>query len=104
MTTPELEWEPIDLLLEQGVAVDRRSGKDHETALMRAAGFGSDVCVSRLLAAGANPTLEFTGFAKAILKMNEKKNALIEAARADWTHKQGKKKNVKKAAAKKKKK
>ena len=96
--------ECLDLMLDQGVAVDRRSGRDDETALMRAVGFGSEVCIKRLLDGGANPTLEFVGFAQTILKMNEKKNAIIEPARADWPRKQRKKKNVKKATAKKKKK
>ena len=84
--------ECIDLMLDQGVAVDRRSGRDDETALMRAAAFGSEACVKRLLDGGANPTLEFTGFAETILKMNEKKRNLIETARAEWSRKQGKKK------------
>ncbi len=77
----------LDLLLERGVAVDRPSGRDNETALMRATWKGDEECVQRLLRAGADPTLEFTRFAKVMLGMKEDMTALIEAARADWQRK-----------------
>ena len=53
--------ESIDLLIKQGVDIDRRCGKDNGTALMRATSVADEECVQRLLTAGADPTLEFTG-------------------------------------------
>lgn len=97
-----LHAECVDLLLERGVDIDRRSGKGNETALMCAVEKGDEEDVERLLEAGANPTLEFSGFAKVMLSMNEEKTAVIEAARADWNRKKGKKTRPKKATAKKK--
>jgi len=82
----------IDLLLERGVAIDRRIGSDNSTALMRATYKGDEQCIQRLLDGGADPTLEFTTFANVMLNMNEKKKALIESARANWNRKQAKKK------------
>jgi predicted DNA-binding WGR domain protein len=82
----------LDLLLERGAAVDRRTSDDDETPLMRAASVSDEECVQRLLNAGADPTLEFTPFAKTMLNMKTKMKALIEAARADWSRKQTKKK------------
>lgn len=96
--------ESIDLLIEQGVAIDRRSGRDHGTALMRATWKGDEECVQRLLDAGANPTLEFGSFAKVMLDMDEEMSAIIATARDNWNRNKGKKKPVKKATAKKKKK
>ena len=96
--------ESIDLLIERGVAIDRRSGRDHGTALMRATWKGDEECVQRLLDAGANPTLEFGSFAKVMLDMDEEMIAVIETARNNWNRNKGKKKQVKKATAKKKKK
>ncbi|MFN3153051.1 ankyrin repeat domain-containing protein [Bremerella sp.] len=74
----------IDLLVERGVDVDRGSGRSNETALMRATYVGEEDCVERLLAAGADPTLEFTSFAKVMLGMDEEMTAVIETARAKW--------------------
>jgi ankyrin repeat protein len=96
--------ECIDVLLERGVAVDRRSGRRKETALMRAAYMGDEDCVARLLDAGANPTLEFGPFAKVMLDMDEEMTAVIEAARDDWKRNKQEKQKSKKAGAKKKKK
>ncbi len=81
--------ECIDLLLERGVAVDRRSGRDHETALMRATYKGDEECVDRLLAAGADPTLEFGSFARMMLSMDRQMTAIIEAARENWNRDKG---------------
>jgi ankyrin repeat protein len=77
----------IDLLVERGVTVDRRSGSDKMTALMRATHKGDQECVQRLLDAGADPTLEFSSFAKAMLNLDDKMKAFIEAAREDWNQK-----------------
>jgi ankyrin repeat protein len=82
----------IDLLLERGAAVDRRTSDDQETPLMRAASVSDDDCVQRLLNAGADPTLEFTPFARAMLRMDEEMTELIETARANWKRKRTKKK------------
>jgi ankyrin repeat protein len=79
--------ECIELLVERGVDVDRRSGRNRETALMRATYKGGTDCVQQLLDAGANPTLEFTSFAKVMLDMDEEMSELIEAARGDWERK-----------------
>jgi hypothetical protein len=73
----------IDLLVKRGVNVDRRNAKD-ETALMRASYVGQPDCVQRLLDAGANPTLEFSSFAKVMIGMDQEMNAFIESARAKW--------------------
>lgn len=91
----------IDLLVERGVDVNRRSGRNDETALMRATYAGDEECVQRLLKAGADPTLEFSPFAKVMLSMDEEMSARIEAARADWNRNNDKRKR-KKATAKKK--
>ncbi len=45
----------IDLLIEYGVNIDRRSGRDNGTALMRATWKGDQECVQRLLDAGTFP-------------------------------------------------
>ncbi len=96
--------ESIDLLIEHGVDIDRRSGRDNGTALMRATWIGDEECVQRLLDAGANPTLQFDAFAKVMLDMDEEMTAFIEAARDDWNRNKQKKKRTKKAAATRKKK
>lgn len=85
----------IDLLVERGVEVDYGSGRSNETALMRATYVGEEDCVERLLAAGADPTLEFTSFAKVMLGMDEEMTAVIEAARAKWKPGKGKKPKAK---------
>jgi len=92
--------ECISLLLERGIDVDRRNSSDGETALMRATYKGDQECVKRLLSAGADPTLEFSPFAKVMLSMNKKMTALIDAARIDWNRNTGTK-SSKSAAAKK---
>jgi ankyrin repeat protein len=74
----------IRLLIERGVAVDRRSGRDNMTALMRATYKGDQECVQRLLDAGADPPLEFSNFATAMLNLDDRMEAFIEAAREDW--------------------
>jgi ankyrin repeat protein/predicted DNA-binding WGR domain protein len=74
----------IELLVERGVAVDRRSGRDDMTALMRATYKGDQECVQRLLDAGADPTLEFSKFARLMLNMDEEMKTFIESAREDW--------------------
>ena len=89
--------ECIDLLIQRGVDVDRRCRGD-ETALMRATYVGDEECVERLLKAGANPTLEFSGFAKVMLSMDEEMTEIVEAAQESWNQNKGKKK----ATAKKK--
>jgi ankyrin repeat protein len=85
-----LNSECIDLLLERGADIDRRSGKHNETALMRAVRMGDKDDVAYLLNAGANPTLEFSSTAKFFLNMDAQKTALLEAARVDWSREQGK--------------
>jgi hypothetical protein len=92
--------ESIDLLVQRGVDIDRRSGRDNATALMRATYMGDEECVQRLLKAGANPTLEFSPFAKVLLDMDEEMTALIEAARVAWNRKSHCKKAVTKAVKK----
>lgn len=94
----------IDLLLDSGVSVDRRSGRGDETALMRATWKGDQDCVQRLLDAGANPTLQFDSFAKVLLRMDEEMTAFVEAAREDWKRNKQRKRTKKKARVKKKKK
>ncbi|MCS7465151.1 ankyrin repeat domain-containing protein [Stieleria sp. ICT_E10.1] len=94
----------IDLLIEHGVDVDRRSGRDNGTALMRATWMGDEECVQRLLDAGANPTLEFTSFAKVMLEMDEEMTEIIESARTGWNRKKPRKKPAKKSVVRKQKK
>ncbi len=96
--------ECIDLLLEHGVDVDRRSGRNNETALMRATYKGDEECVQRLLDAGGDPTLEFSTFAKVMLDMDEEMTVVIEVARDNWKRNKQRKNEAKKARAKKKKK
>lgn len=93
--------ECIDLLLKRGVAIDRRSGRHDHTALMRATYMGDEECVERLLAAGANPTLEFDSFSQTLLEMDEEMSAVIKAARNKWNRSHGSRKNAKKAIRKK---
>ncbi len=76
----------IDLLIKRGVNVDRRNAKD-ETALMRASYVGQQDCVQRLLDAGANPTLEFSSFARVMIGMDQEMTAFIDAAREKWNRK-----------------
>ncbi|MBS0202518.1 MAG: ankyrin repeat domain-containing protein [Planctomycetes bacterium] len=89
--------ECIDLLIKQGVTVDRPD-RGGETALMRATYMGDEECVKRLLAAGADPTLEFSSFAKVMLNMKVKMKAFIEAARDEWKQNRGKRKSSKSVA------
>ncbi len=93
--------ECIDLLVDQGVNIHRRSGSDAETALMRATYKGDEECVKRLLAAGADPNLEFTRFANVMLEMDEAMTALIDTAGIDWNRNLGKKASKPVAAGKK---
>lgn len=92
VTSPE----SIALLLRHGASVDRRSGRDNGTALMRATWKGDEECVRRLLKAGADPTLEFTSFAKVMLGMDEEMTALIETACAGWKRKKRRAKTTRK--------
>ncbi|MDB5341497.1 MAG: / family protein [Planctomycetaceae bacterium] len=95
----------IDLLLQRGVDIDRRSGRAGETALMRATYKGDEECVERLLQAGANPTLEFSHLAKVLLEMDDEMTAIIQAAQDKWNRNKGKmqvataKKNAKRKSA-----
>jgi hypothetical protein len=76
--------ECVDLLLERGVKVDRRSGGDFETALMRAIYSQCLPAVERLLKAGANPTVRLSWPIADKLKANAKLRKQIEKAREDW--------------------
>ena len=68
---------------------------------MRATWKGDKECVQRLLDAGANPTLEFSPFAKVMLNMNSEMTAVIEEARDDWKRNKQEKTETKNAKLKK---
>jgi len=74
----------IKLIASKGVNLDRRCGKDKETALMRATYVGDEDCVKALLRAGADPTLPFSSLAETLLEMDEEMTEIIEEARANW--------------------
>jgi predicted DNA-binding WGR domain protein len=83
--------ECIELLVERGVEVDRRCGKENETALVQAI-FGGDAdCLEALLAAGANPTVELDFLAKMYLENSDAKTRVLEAARKNWAGKKANK-------------
>jgi ankyrin repeat protein len=52
------EEESKETTTSKNAAVDRRSGSDNMTALMRATYKGDQECVQRLLDAGADPTFK----------------------------------------------
>ena len=82
--------ECIELLLERGVEIDRRSGPQARTALMEAAyRFGGE-SVEMLLDAGANPTLEFVPGSNALPGIYNDMFQRIVAARKEWRAELGK--------------
>jgi len=96
--------ECIDLLLEKGADIDRRSGREDVTALMQAIHQGDKECVEWLLDAGADPTLEFISFTETMLSLYGQIDAIIKTARKNWKPTKGKRKKAKKPTVKKKKK
>lgn len=85
----------IDLLLKQGVDLERRNGEDRETALMRAIFLDSISGVERLLQAGANPTVRLAPYISSKLRFNEKLGKVVENARTKWRRKAANKKGEK---------
>ena len=73
----------LALLLKAGADADRANSKG-ETALMRAAYVGNVDCVQELLDGGANPTIEFTPFARVMMEFNDEMTAFVELARKKW--------------------
>lgn len=91
--------ECIDLLVGAGAKVDRRSGSNHETGLMRAIYVESLPAVTRFLQLGANPTVRLSWPIDSKLKSNSQLRKTIEKARQNWRKKQ-KKASSKKSVAK----
>ncbi len=73
----------LRLLVKAGAKVDMPN-REGETALMRATYVGDIDCVKVLLDAGANPTIEFTPFARTMMEFDEEITAFIERARKKW--------------------
>ncbi len=73
----------LRLLVKAGAKVDMPN-REGETALMRATYVGDIDCVKVLLHAGANPTIEFTPFARTMMEFDEEITAFIERARKKW--------------------
>lgn len=85
----------ISLLLKAGAQVDLPN-RQGETAFMRAAYDGDFDCVELLLKSGANPTIEFTPWAKTMLEFDREMSEFIEKTRKKWKAK--KRTNVKAVA------
>ncbi|MEZ6136112.1 MAG: ankyrin repeat domain-containing protein [Pirellulaceae bacterium] len=73
----------LALLLKAGANANGASSKG-ETALMRAAYVGDIDCVQVLLDGGADPTIEFTPFARVMIDFNDEMSAFVEKARKRW--------------------
>jgi len=86
----------INLLLKQDVDIERRSGNERETALMRAIFLEQIPAVKRLIEAGANPTVRLQWYISDHLKYNKKLGEIVYKARDDWKRKKGKKAKRKK--------
>jgi ankyrin repeat protein/predicted DNA-binding WGR domain protein len=80
----------LALLLKKGANADGANSKG-ETALMRAAYVGDIDCVQVLLDGGADPTVEFTPFARVMIGFNDEMKAFIEKVREKWNAKKQKK-------------
>ena len=52
---------------------------------MRAAYVGDVDCVQVLLDGGANPTIEFTPFARVMMEFNDEMTTFVEMARKKWS-------------------
>ena len=91
--------ECVDLLAEKGVTIDRRSGGDHETALMRAMYLEAIPAVERLIELGANPTVRLDWPTKSKLESNDKLRKVVEKARTNWKKRKPKASAKPKAAA-----
>ena len=53
---------------------------------MRRAAYVGDIdCVQLLLNGGANPTIEFTPFARVMMEFNDEMTAFVEMARKTWS-------------------
>jgi len=76
--------ECIDLLAKHDVNIDRRSGHDGETALMRAIFVKSIPAVKRLCQLGANPTYRMGSHIHTALEFNTKLQKVVEDARRKW--------------------
>ncbi len=79
--------ECVDLLVEAGVDIDRRSGSLGETALMRAIFLKRVPAVKRLLKHGANPTLRLDRHTTQTLKEDRQLAVVLEQAQAKWRKK-----------------
>lgn len=90
----------INLLLKHGVDLERRSGPEDETALMRAMFLQSMPAVKRLIDVGANPTIRLRWYISLNLESNQKLREMVEEARVQWKRKKtGKKKAKRKGAS-----
>ncbi len=92
--------ECVELLAEKGVSIDRRSGAEHETALMRAIYLEALPAVELLLQLGANPTVRLSWPARQGLESNQKLRKRIESARLKWKKSKAKKVQPRKTTAK----
>lgn len=92
----------VDLLVERGVDLERRSGGEQETALMRAMFLEALPAVARLIEAGANPTVQLRWYIGNNLKRNKALGDLVEKARVRWRKRKetAKAKRAKKSSAK----
>ncbi|MEZ6104976.1 MAG: SMI1/KNR4 family protein [Pirellulaceae bacterium] len=77
----------IELLLPLGVDLERRSGSEAETALMRAIFLEAIPAVRRLIKAGANPTVRLPSYTSSVVKRNRELGKVLEQARVAWNKK-----------------
>jgi predicted DNA-binding WGR domain protein len=74
----------INLLMQHNVNLERRSGSQAESALMRAMFCNSIPAVKRLIELGADPTVNFPDYISCKLKTNQELRQIIEKARVQW--------------------
>ena len=91
----------IDLLVERGVRIDRRSGRYLETPLMRAVARCEVDAVTRLLELGANPTVRRLDLHGRTMQPDEQKEIrkIIGKARTRWRKRGGWRKKAAEARA-----
>ncbi|WP_425396901.1 SMI1/KNR4 family protein [Aeoliella sp.] len=86
----------INLLVKQGVDIERRSGSESETPLMRAIFLESIPAVKRLIELGANPTVRLKYYISSKITYNKRLGKIVEDARVKWRRKAARKKKAKK--------
>lgn len=90
--------ECIELLGKWGVDLNRRSGSDGETPLMRAIFLKQTESIKKLVKLGANPTLRLDKHLAANVRRDTNLLKLLEKAKADWQKRMAKREPALKSA------